>query len=103
MLTAQLMSVADEAGRCVIAPMCVTTGWCGSTEEDIPDSEAVPHINGTAKILADESPAVVMGNGSAGVAEVDGERVTRFSGNSTAGSGGASASVPVPALFPAGK
>jgi len=50
-----------------------------------------------------ESPAAVIGNGLAGVAEIDGERVTRFSGNAAAGGGGGTAAASVPPLFSAGK
>lgn len=48
-----------------------------------------------------ESPAVVIGNGLAGVAEVDGERVTRFSENLAAVGGGTATAVP--SLFSGGK
>jgi len=47
-----------------------------------------------------ESPAAVIGNGLAGVAEVDGERVTRFSGNAAGGGGGGAASGSAASLFP---
>lgn len=76
-----------------VAPISETWRLVGRV--DLGDRSYVVLANNAGR-LRYESPAVVIGNGSAGVAEVDGERVTRFSGN-------LAVAAPIPSLFPGGK